>query len=566
MQFGLAPFCQTEVESRDTALPTYAQRGLIHAINAMLTAILIPPGGKPAAGRTPPTAACRNGVVSWLAVVAMPLSSWGQATAQPALPPAGSICDVRVFGATGDGKTLDTGAINTAIRTCSRAGGGTVEFGPGTYLTGTIEILSNITLHLQAGAKILGSPNPGEYRSIGRTTEGRSTSLIIAVKAANIGIRGPGAIDGNGRAFVMHPSRPHPSGELPSFYDPAATRQGKLFHDRGQENRDGPDEMSNRPGVLVLLVECREIVLRDLTVVDAPNWCVHLAGCHSALLTGLDVRNSLRIPNADAIDVASSQNVRVSNCYLEAGDDGVAVSPCADGYCPMIAENITVSNCVIVSRSAGVRLGWSANDIRNLTFEHLIIRNSNRGIGIFVRGRENIENVLFSDIVIETHMMDGQWWGLGEPVHISVMPYDSSGPLGQVRNVRFVNVTATSDAPVILYSRDRGKIRDIVFSNYRQRIRDSGLNRYYGGNLDLRPVTPDALGIRKQDLAGMVIHGVEKLDLRGFDLEWVGTAPDFFKAGIDVTDSKGLTIDGFRGSGPRAGTPAVRSDGEARVP
>ena len=514
-------------------------------------------------------------VGGWLVAAAVLLFAGGQATAQPAPGPAGSTYDVRAFGAVGDGKRFDTEAINAAIRACARAGGGTVEFAPGIYLTGTIEILSNTTLHLQAGARILGSPNPGDYRSIGRATEGRSTSLIVAVKATNIAIQGPGVIDGNERAFVMQPPQPHP----PTTYDLAATRQGKLFFDRGQENRDGPDRMMlDRPGVLVLFLDCRDIVMRDLTVVEAPNWCIHLACCRSALLTGLNVRNNLRIPNADAIDVSASQNVRVSDCYLEAGDDGIAVGPCADGYGQMAAENITASNCVIVSRSAGVRLGWAANDIRNLTFENLVIRNSNRGIGIFVRGREVIENVLFTNIVIETHLMDGRWWGLGEPVHISVMPFVSgsltvlgeltptpslsttNSPLGQVRNVRFVNVTATSDAPVILYSRDRGKIRNILFRNYRQRIQDSDLNRFYGGNIDLQPVTPEALGICKHDLAGFLAHGVENLELRGFDLEWLGSVPEFFTAGVEVTDFKDLVIDDFRGSGPRAGAPAMRLD------
>jgi hypothetical protein len=477
-------------------------------------------------------------------------------------PARSAICEVHAFGAAGDGKQLETEPINAAIRACAQAGGGTVELTPGTYLTGTIELLSNITLHLEAGATLLGSPNVRDYRRISRSSEGRSSSLIVAEKASNIAITGRGVIDGNGRAFIWQPRQPHPPGP---FQDPLATRQGQAAFDRLGENREGPVQMRDRPGVLVLFVECRDVMIRDVTVLDAPNWCIHLACCKYALLTGLNVRCSLLVPNADAIDVAASQNVRISDSYLEAGDDGIAVSPCADGYCQMSAENIVVSNCVIVSRSAGVRLGWAAHDIRNLTFENLIIRDSNRGICVQVRGAETIENVLFSNIVIETRFMDGLWWGLGEPITVTVARYDAraqvdaelKGPLGQVRNLRFVNVTATSEAPVVLYSQEPGKISDILFRDYRQTIKETALTTSLGGNLDLRPTNPGKLGMVKYDLAALTAHGVEDLQLRGFKLDWQGNVADYYTSGVAVSAFKNLRIDGFEGRGPRAGAPAI---------
>jgi hypothetical protein len=495
------------------------------------------------------------------------------AAAQRSVPAAGrpGVCEVRAFGAAGDGKQLDSSAINAAIRWCAKGGGGTVEFAPGTYLSGTIEMLSNITLHLEAGATILGSPKVQDYRFISRSSEGRATALIVAEDAHDIGITGPGAIDGNGRAFIREPRQPHPPGP---FQDFAATRQGEAAWERVGENREGPVRMLDRPGVLVLFVQCRDVVLRDLKVLDAPNWCIHLACCNRALLTGLNVRCSLLVPNADALDVAGSQNVRISDSHLEAGDDGIAVSPCADGYCRMNAENITVNNCVIVSRSAGVRLGWAARDIRNLTFSNLVIRDSNRGICIQVRGGETIENVLFSNLLIETRLMDGLWWGLGEPVHISVARYDPAaqadskpkGPLGQVRNVRFVNVTASSQAPVVLYAEEPGRIRDILFRDFRQTFRESALNADMGGNLDLRPTTPGRLGIMKYDLGAFTAHGVDNLELRGFGLEWQGAIPDYYTGGIKVDAFKNLDIEDFVGRGPHDETPAiVLRDGQDAV-
>ena len=504
---------------------------------------------------------------SWhLAASAVLLLSGAMAQAQQPAPARSAVCEVHAYGAAGDGKQLDTMAINAAIHACAKAGGGTVELTPGTYLSGTIELLSNITLQLDPGATLLGSPHMRDYASIGRSTEGRASALIVAESATNIAITGHGVIDGNGRAFIREPHLPHPPGP---FVDALATRQGQAAFDSLDAGREGPLRMRDRPGVLVLFVECKDVTIRDITVLDAPNWCIHLACCKYALLTGLNVRCSLRVPNADDIDVASSQNVRISDSYLEAGDDGIAISPCADGYCKMAAENIAISNCVIVSRSAAIRLGYAAVGIRNVTVDNVIIRDSNRGICVQVRGSETIENVLFSNIIIETRFIDGLWWGLGEPITISVARYsyeaaaagrineELTSPLGVVRNIRFVNVTATSESPVVLYSQDPGHIRDILFSDYRQTIKATALNPNLGGNLDLRPTSPAKLGIVKYDMAALTAHGVNNLELRGFDVDWQGKMPDYYTSGIAVSTFKNLRIDGFEGSGPRAGTPAI---------
>lgn len=480
------------------------------------------------------------------------------AIAQGATPPpvaAGAnpnVCDVRAFGAKGDGEHLDTVSIQSAVRYCADQGGGTVRFGPGTYLSGSIRLESNITLDLGHGSRLLGSSDVVQYAPIGRSSEDRSTSLIWAIGARNIGITGPGVIDGNGRAFIDRVN-PH----KPTWYDFRSTRQGVDVFTRYSQNREGPVRMLPRPGVLVLFIECENIELHQIHVVDAPNWCIHLACCRHAVLTGLDVRNSLLVPNADAIDVANCQDVRISDVYLEAGDDGIALSPCADGYCLQTAENITVSNAVIVSRSAGIRLGWSTKDIRNLVFNNIIIRDSNRGIGIFVRGNEKIANVLISNSIIETRLIDGDWWGMGEPVHVSVAPWKLKGEAGSVSNLRLVNVTADSQAPVLLYSDRPGRIRDVLFDDFDLSISAGPLTPLYGGNLDLRPVDPMEHGIVRYDVAGCKAENVDGLTMRNFRLRWGTAVPDFFRAGVEVAGFRGVTIDGFTGSGPGNLTPAI---------
>ena len=133
-----------------------------------------------------------------------------------------NVCDVRGFGAKGDGTHNDTAAIQRAIEACAAQGGGNVLFPKGTYLSGSIRLESNITLLLEQGADLLGSSDVGLYTPVGRSAENRTTSLIWAIGVRNIGITGPGLIDGNGRAFM---STQEPHSGLP-FYDPRRTRQG----------------------------------------------------------------------------------------------------------------------------------------------------------------------------------------------------------------------------------------------------------------------------------------------------------------------------------------------------
>ncbi|MGA2987353.1 MAG: glycosyl hydrolase family 28 protein [Terriglobia bacterium] len=464
-----------------------------------------------------------------------------------------NVCDVRAFGAKGDGAHVDTASIQSAIRACANRGGGIVRFVTGTYLSGSIQLESNITLRLEQGAHVLGSNDVGLYTSIGRAAENRSTALVWAISAQNVGITGPGVIDGNGRAFISE-TKPHGGAQ---FYDPKLTRQGAEVFSRYEQNREGPVGMLPRPGVLVLFIQCENVDLHGFNVVDAPNWCIHLACCRHAVISGLNVRNSLLVPNADAIDLANSRDVHISDVYLEAGDDGIAISPCAIGYCSQTAENITVSNAVIVSRSAGIRIGWSSNDIRNLVFTNIIIRDSNRGIAIFVRGKEKIENVLMSNIILETRLIDGSWWGMGEPVHVSVAPWNVRGELGSVTNLRFVNVTATSQGPVLLYAERPGLIRDVLFDDFNLNISSGPLTPLFGGNLDLRPVSPMERGITRYDVAGVKAENVEGLTLRNFSLHWKSAMPAFFRAGIEIAGFRDATIDGFAGSGPSDGTPAI---------
>jgi hypothetical protein len=461
---------------------------------------------------------------------------------------ASSTCSVRAFGAAGDGQKLDTSAINSAIQACHSHGGGTVVFDAGTYRTGTIRLLDNITLKLEPGSTILGSSDLRDYPRMEKASEERDTALLFAENAHNIAIIGPGTIDGNGRSFT---DAAHAHFE--PFFDPAQTRQGEALVARMREVREGPVRMLPRPGILFLALHVDGLLLRDFHVLDSPNWSIHIGCSNHIFVSALDIRNGLLVPNSDGLDISTSRNATVSDSYIEAGDDALVIGgPCADGWCQEPTENITVSNITLRSRSAAIRIGPAAKDVRNLAFQNVIIRDSNRGIGIQARSSAIIENLLFSNLSIETRLIDGPWWGAGEPITISVAIWDYASwkapvTLGEVRHVRFSNVIANSESPIILYSTEPDRIADVAFRDLTLTLKLGPLTALFGGNIDLQPTDPRSLGLARHDLSAIFAHNASNLSFTGIQVHWDGNFPAFYQHAIQADGFKSLLVDGFQG-------------------
>lgn len=474
-------------------------------------------------------------------------------------PPLPSECHVAAYGARGDGRSLNTAAINAAVIDCNKRGGGTVVVDSGTYRTGTIRLLDNITLQLSPGSTLLGSEDLADYPRISKASEDRDTALIIAEHVHNIAIVGEGTIDGNGRAFTDK-DKPH----FDPYFEAAQTRQGDALVDRMRQTREGPVLMRPRPGVLVLVLHSDGIIVRDIHVIDSPNWGVKLMCSEHISVTGIDVRNNMLVPNNDALDISNSRNAVVASSLLEAGDDALVVGgPCADGWCQQTTENVTVSNVILRSRSAAIRIGPAARDVRNLVFDNVIIRDTNRGINIQSRAGETVENLLFTNVVSQTRLIDGPWWGSGEPVSITVArwaypPWADSPTMGFVRHVRFNSMIANSQSPIVLYSLEPGHVEDVQFNDLHLTMQASPLQAIMGGNLDLQPTTPKSLGMTRRDLSAIEVHNVKDLELSDARVKWEGTLPDFYTHALHADSFDGLTVDGFQGSGSSPAFTAIQ--------
>lgn len=449
------------------------------------------------------------------------------------------VFNVTRYGAVGDGKTLDTPAISKAIKAASDAGGGTVFFPAGTYVSGTFELLSNITLRLGVGAVLEGSRDTSQYKlksdfklkgyRSGQSGEGLRAGLIVANHAENIAIVGRGTIEGNG-IFFMNKKTPHYGGDFVK----SRTRQGQDFLSPKFGESDGPIKpwmpWNDRPGALIILAQSRNVMVKDITIRDSPNWTVNIAGCRNVEIRGLDILNNPLIPNNDGINI-TAKNARISDCNIWTADDGIAANECG---------NLTVSNCIISSRSSAIRF----NGGKYCTFQNMVFRDTNRGIGVY----DSAQYVLFSNILIQTHQFTGDWWGKAEPIYIAVRLDSADSGKSLINHIRFTNIIANAEDGIIIYGTRDNVIKNITFDHVRLKISGGIHADAVGGNFDLRGLgaSPGA-SLFKHDIPGMYCRYVDGLRIQDFKLEWVDSLPDYFSNGIYCEHFKNLVIDGFDG-------------------
>jgi polygalacturonase len=281
--------------------------------------------------------------------------------------PARRQFSVKDFHAIGDGLALDTAAIQRAIDAASSAGGGTVWFAPGRYVTGTILLKSDVTLDLAQGATLLGSTDPADYRllepfvdAVGAT---RGYALIGCVDAHSVGVTGAGAIDGRGAALQA-------SG-------------GK-----------GP---SARP-FLLLCLRSTAIVVEGVSLVNSSAWTMHVFQCSDVTISHICIR-SLGLANNDGIDIDSSQRVHVEGCTIETGDDAICLKTTSSKPC----NDITVKGCTLTTRCAAFKIGTeSAGDFSAIRVSDCHVVEANLGaIKILSVDGANIRDVLVERMQVD---------------------------------------------------------------------------------------------------------------------------------------------------------------------
>lgn len=407
------------------------------------------------------------------------------------------------YGAKGDGVTDDAKAIQKCIDACSADGGGDVVFNKGeVFLSGPVEIKPYVNIILEQQSVWRANPDESIYKlSAFGKNEGEGMMWIYARHAKGIGISGRGTIDGNGIKFM--------GDELSDSYElkPVTT-------------------FDPRPHVLTL-IDCDDLIIRDITIRDGAYWTVHLIGCDNVLIDGISLLNNLKIRNGDGIDIDHSRKVRVANCYITSGDDCICLKNRREfaEYGP--TKDITVTNCVMTSRSCAIKIGSeNVDSIARVSFTNCIITDSNRGLGIQNRDEGTVTDIVFSDIILDCHLWSDVWWGKAEPIYVTSYPRangnhkdanwrfpkgQTEGRCGNVSRIFFNNITATSENGCFVGGDTEDKVSDVYFNNVNIKLHKT--TSYPAGVYDKRPCRGE--GFVKKDVSPVYVEKGKNIDIKG---------------------------------------------------
>ncbi len=390
--------------------------------------------------------------------------------------------DVRLYGATGDGRTLDTAAINRTIAAAHAQGGGTVVFPAGDYLSHSIRLRSRITLELRAGATVIAAdpPPPGQPGGYDAPEDGPPNhhqdfghsrfrnSLIWGEHLENVAIYGPGRIHGrglsrgNGRiALPVGQVAAHPPDRLPDVLE----ADGQIIPE-GPAPTPGPfgyphvlDTLPAGVGNKTIgLRSCRHVTVRDLTILHAGHFAILAADCDQVVIDSVFIDT-----NRDGIDVDACANVRISNCSVNSPwDDGICVkSSCGFGGLRPV-ENVTISNCYVSGFEEGtlydgtrsrairhrggpigrIKLGTEASGgFRNIAISNCVFEFC-RGLALEQVDGGVMENVVVSNLTMREVMNAPIFIRLGGRLRAP-----SATAPGTACRISITNVVASEVAP-----------------------------------------------------------------------------------------------------------------------
>lgn len=283
---------------------------------------------------------------------------------------ASATCNPRDFGAKADGSTKDTAAIQSAIDACEKKGGGTVELTAGTYVSAPIVLKSNITLHLDKGATLLGSPDHDDYPAKVEFHLPDAQPLIGAENAENVAITGEGTIDGNGKSWWK-------------------IAQGGVL---GSHPRPK----------LVIFDHCKHVRVEGVTVQNSPMWQLVPYYSDDVIIRNVRILAPYPSPNTDAIDPFSSSNVLIEHVYSDTGDDNVAIkSGAANSPGPdSPVTNITIRDCTFM-HGHGVSVGSElSGGASNILAERIHFDGTDNGVRVKAnrdRGHD-VGHLVFRDL------------------------------------------------------------------------------------------------------------------------------------------------------------------------
>ncbi len=328
---------------------------------------------------------------------------------------------------------VQTSAFQSALDRLGAAGGGELVLPPGRYVTGTLHWRSRVSLRLEAGAELTASTNIRDFPPVGPLLSGHGNKdlqphhFLLFDDVENVALQGEGVIDGSGAAF----------------WQPELTSYGWHL------------EKDARPSPMLLFHNARGVRIRGLRIQNSPGWTLSLHGCRDVVVDGVTIVNSRIGPNTDGLDILDSSLVRVTNCSLDCGDDGIVLKSLG-GVC----EDVVVSNCVVRTNCRAYKLGAKEahGTIRRVVFSGCTARDSTNGICLINAGGGVFEDVVYQGLCLEC-CTDTPFV---PAVHVDC--HGRGGPPGVIRRVHLRDIIIRSDRRLLITSEKRGRVSDILMS------------------------------------------------------------------------------------------------------
>ena len=377
---------------------------------------------------------------------------------------------IRKYGAVADGNTLNTKSINATIDALSKKGGGVVLVPSGLWLTGPIILKNNINLHLAGGATLLFTADKNEYPLVEANWEGlpqmRNQSPISATNASNIAITGKGIIDGNGdvwRAVKIDKLTESQwkkklasggvlSDDKKTWYPSEGFMKGSTMQNPGMISPDKDAAFYQsikdflRPNLL-LLTNCKLVLLEGVTFQNSPAWCLHPLMCENLTVRNVFVKNPWYAQNGDGIDAESCKNVLIENSVFDVGDDALCMKSGRDAEGRkrgMPIENVIIRNCTVYAAHGGFVIGSEmSGGARNIYVSNCTFIGTDIGLRFkTTRGRGGIvENIFIKEIYMKDIPAEAI---LFDMYYMAKDPVVLAGEKRELPKIEFKNVDETT--------------------------------------------------------------------------------------------------------------------------
>lgn len=391
--------------------------------------------------------------------------------------------DMKQLGADARGMESCTRLINQTIEKAFSEGGGILYFPAGTYLTATIHMKSNITLHLESGAILRFSDHFEDYLPFVTvrwegTVMNTLSPLIYAKGADNLTITGRGTLDGNGFKWWTWEKETRElikknGGKLPSL--------DKLQRMWVEANKNLEISDYYKPSLerrmfrppFIQFYECTNVLIENVKIINSPFWTINPAFCDNVTVHGVTINNPSKDPkgpNTDGINPSSCRNVRISDCFISVGDDCITIKSGrdADGRkYGRACENITITNCVMLSGHGGVVIGSEmSGGVRRVTISNCVFDGTDSGIRLkSSRGRGGVvEELRIDNIVMKNIQRNAFIFDLFYDKESKMEPVSERTPV--FRNIHLSNITG-SDIKQIGYIKgiEEMPVQGLSFSN-----------------------------------------------------------------------------------------------------